>query len=58
MAKAGTEADPPKTQNEETKTSKADFVQRDNITASHKSYSENPTDEYKPRRNHGGALPQ
>ena len=43
---------------EEPKTADRNFVQRDNITASHNSDSEIEEGEYKPRRNHGGALPQ
>jgi hypothetical protein len=35
-----------------------DIVQRDNITAPHKSISDDETEEPKKRRAHGGALPQ
>jgi hypothetical protein len=38
--------------------SEADFVQRDNIVASHKSNTSEKTEEPKVRRQHGSALPQ
>lgn len=44
--------------NEQPKTSESDFVQRNNVTASHNVDSKTVGDELQPRRNHGGALPQ
>jgi hypothetical protein len=56
-AAAAIEPEQPAIWSDEPKISGGDFVQRDNITAPHKSDSEIAQDKYKPRRNHGGALP-
>jgi hypothetical protein len=58
VANADIEFDPPTKPDEAPQTPGEDFVQCDNITASHKSDSEIGEAEYQSRRNHGGALPQ
>jgi hypothetical protein len=58
LAEASPDFGPPASRVEESKTPGSNFVSPDNIAAAHKEASENPTEEHRPRRNHGGALPQ
>jgi hypothetical protein len=58
VADAAVESDPGEARHAEPKTSDADFVHCDNNTAPHNSDPNIAPDEYRPRRNHGGALPQ
>lgn len=57
VAEASPDFDPPASRVEESKTPAGDFVPHDNTAAAHKDTSENPTEEHKRRRNHGGAVP-
>ena len=57
VAEANPHFDPPTSRIEESKTPGDDFVSHDNTAAAHKDTSENPTEEHKRRRNHGGAVP-
>jgi hypothetical protein len=58
VADASPDFDPPASRVEESKTPGGSFALHEKIAAAHKDASENPTEEHRPRRNHGGALPQ